>query len=110
MFEEATEGEPTRDRGRERARQGARRSPRTPQGRGRCVIGGDTEVVIDGSPLGQPEDEREARWCLEALSGRDHEVMGGLALLGPERDDDGFLERSRGVATRRAFRAARAVT
>jgi septum formation protein len=70
---------------------------------GTMVIAGDTEVVIDGSALGQPEDKREARWCLEALSGRDHEVMGGLALLGPERDDDGFVERSGVAVTRVRF-------
>jgi septum formation protein len=70
---------------------------------GTLIIGGDTEVVIDGSALGQPEDVREARWCLEALSGRDHEVLGGLALLGPERDDDGLVERSGVTATRVRF-------
>jgi septum formation protein len=52
------------------------------------VIGGDTEVVIDGSALGQPVDEREARWCLEALSGREHEVLGAIALLGPAEGHD----------------------
>jgi septum formation protein len=70
---------------------------------GTLVIAGDTEVVIDGSALGQPADVREARWCLEALSGRAHEVMGGLALLGPERDDDGFVERSGVAVTRVRF-------
>ena len=47
------------------------------------VIGGDTEVVIDGDVLGQPADEEEARAHLERLSGRDHEVLGGLAVLEP---------------------------
>jgi len=70
---------------------------------GTLVIAGDTEVVIDGSALGQPADEREARWCLEALSGREHEVMGGLAMLGPERDDQGFVERSGVAVTRVRF-------
>lgn len=70
---------------------------------GTLVIAGDTEVVIDGSALGQPTDVREARWCLEALSGREHEVVGGLALLGPERDDDGFVERTGAAVTRVRF-------
>jgi septum formation protein len=70
---------------------------------GTLIIGGDTEVVIDGSALGQPADAREARWCLEALSGREHEVVGGLALLGPERDKDGFRERSGVAVTRVRF-------
>ena len=51
---------------------------------GTLVIGGDTEVALDGHALGQPEDEAEAREHLRRLSGREHEVLGGLALLGPE--------------------------
>jgi nucleoside triphosphate pyrophosphatase len=47
------------------------------------VLGGDTEVVIDGEVLGQPESEDEARGHLERLSGREHHVLGGLALLAP---------------------------
>ena len=47
------------------------------------VIAGDTEVVIDGEVLGQPADERRARAHLERLSGAEHHVLGGLALLGP---------------------------
>ena len=46
------------------------------------VIAGDTEVVIDGEVLGQPADEAEARAHLERLSGSEHHVLGGLALLG----------------------------
>jgi septum formation protein len=45
------------------------------------VIAGDTEVVIDGEVLGQPGSEAEARSHLERLSGREHEVLGGLALV-----------------------------
>ncbi len=52
---------------------------------GTLVIAGDTEVVVDGRALGQPAIEGEARWCLETLSGRSHEVVGGLALIGPDR-------------------------
>jgi septum formation protein len=47
------------------------------------VIAGDTEVVIDGEVLGQPESEHEARAHLRRLSGSEHHVLGGLALLGP---------------------------
>jgi septum formation protein len=54
---------------------------------GTLVIAGDTEVVVDGRVVGQPAFEGEARWCLETLSGRTHEVLGGLALVGPERVD-----------------------
>ena len=52
---------------------------------GTLVIAGDTEVVVDGRALGQPAIEGEARWCLETLSGRSHDVVGGLALIGPGR-------------------------
>jgi septum formation protein len=47
------------------------------------IIAGDTEVVIDGEVLGQPGSEAEARTHLERLSGAEHHVLGGLALLGP---------------------------
>jgi septum formation protein len=62
-------------------------------GKGTLVIACDTEVVVEGRVLGQPADEREARWCLQALSGRRHEVLGGLALLGPELTETGLRVR-----------------
>ena len=52
---------------------------------GTLVIAGDTEVVVDGRVVGQPAFEGEARWCLETPSGRTHEVLGALALIGPDR-------------------------
>ena len=52
---------------------------------GTLVIAGDTEVVIDGEVLGQPESEDEARAHLQRLSASEHHVLGGLALIGPER-------------------------
>jgi nucleoside triphosphate pyrophosphatase len=48
------------------------------------VIGCDTEVVLDGRVLGKPADPAQARRYLQELSGRTHEVISGLALLGPE--------------------------
>jgi septum formation protein len=53
---------------------------------GVLVIAGDTEVVIDGEVLGQPGSDAEARAHLERLSGSEHHVLGGVALLGPEAD------------------------
>jgi septum formation protein len=50
------------------------------------IIAGDTEVVIDREVLGQPGSEAEARVHLERLSGSEHHVLGGLALLGPDAD------------------------
>ena len=48
---------------------------------GRDVLGVDTEVLLDGRLLGKAADKRHAREHLEALSGRVHEVLSGVALL-----------------------------
>lgn len=58
-------------------------------GKGTTVIAGDTEVLIEGSALGQAADAREARSVLSLLSGRGHEVMSGLVVMGPELDQQG---------------------
>jgi septum formation protein len=50
------------------------------------VIGCDTEVLIDGELLGKPANGGEARTRLERLSGRTHEVLGGLVLLDAAAD------------------------
>ena len=44
----------------------------------------DTDVALDGRLLGKPEDEAGARERLELLSGRTHDVLSGVALLGAE--------------------------
>jgi septum formation protein len=45
------------------------------------VVGCDTLVALDGLIYGKPADERQARETLRALSGAEHEVVSGLALL-----------------------------
>jgi septum formation protein len=45
------------------------------------VLGADTEVVLGGTAFGKPRDHEDARRMLRALSGRQHEVMTGLALV-----------------------------
>jgi septum formation protein len=65
---------------------------------GTLVIAGDTEVVLDGRALGQPKDEAEARAHLSALSGREHEVLGAIALFGPG-EEDGRPQTREGVVT-----------
>jgi septum formation protein len=67
------------------------------------VIACDTEVVVEGRVMGQPADEREARWCLQALSGRRHEVVGGLALLGPQLTETGLRVRDGVVSSSVSF-------
>jgi len=47
---------------------------------GRLVLGADTVVVLDGRVLGKPESAGEAREMLHALSGREHEVITGVAI------------------------------
>ena len=62
------------------------------------VLGADTAVVLDGIPLGKPQDESEALEMLTRLSGRRHDVLTGVFLL---RTDDG---RSRAAYERTAVR------
>ena len=44
------------------------------------VLAADTTVVLDCLILGKPEDARDAKRMLTALSGRTHEVMTGICL------------------------------
>ena len=46
------------------------------------IISADTVVVIDGEILGKPSDRRDAVRMLRKLSGREHEVITGLAVHG----------------------------
>ena len=49
---------------------------------GDTVIGADTIVVLGGRQLGKPHDPAEAQAMLEALRGRTHHVVTGLAVIG----------------------------
>lgn len=91
---EETQGEP-----RALAALNARRKASAPVAPGRLVLGADTVVSAAGRPLGKPRDEREAREHLELLSGAEHEVCGGIALV-----RDGELLHSAVVVTRVRFR------
>ena len=48
---------------------------------GEVVLGADTDVALDGDILGKPADEAQALAFLERLSGRTHEVVGGIAVV-----------------------------
>jgi len=50
------------------------------------VIGSDTMVIVDGQAFGKPADREEALRMLECLSGRDHEVLTGVAVISRERE------------------------
>ena len=62
---------------REKARAVFRRQP------GKFVLGADTIVVSDGQILGKPRDEADAMRMLRLLSGRTHQVITGVSLVGP---------------------------
>jgi septum formation protein len=64
------------------------------------VLGADTEVVFEGNVLGKAGDEAKARQYLDTLSGRTHEVLGGLVLVGP----GDAAERSGVASSRVTFR------
>lgn len=61
---------------------------------GSLVIGCDTDVVLEDHVIGKPEDEIRAREYLAQLSGREHRVLSGLAVVGPgeERVRTGVAE------------------
>lgn len=61
---------------REKAAAGYRQAARAEA----LVIGSDTTVVLDDRILGKPGDRNAARAMLRSLSGRDHQVMTGVAL------------------------------
>jgi len=47
------------------------------------VLGADTIVVVDDVILGKPRDAKDAASMLRMLSGRTHEVITGVCLVGP---------------------------
>jgi septum formation protein len=47
------------------------------------VLGADTTVVVDGDIVGKPADAAEAAAMLARLQGRDHDVLTGVAVIGP---------------------------
>lgn len=50
-----------------------------------CVLGADTTVVLDGRILGKPVDKADALAMLQALSGREHQVLTAVALADESR-------------------------
>jgi len=68
-----------------------------------AVLGCDTIVVLDGVIYGKPADEHTARATIEALAGRTHEVLSGVALLLAE-ERSGVVERTALARTLVTFR------
>jgi len=68
--------------------------------KGRWFIGSDTIVLCDGQILGKPADEQHAAEMLRLLSGREHRVLSGYAILDQKTGD----KRAEAVSTRVRFR------
>lgn len=49
------------------------------------IIASDTVVALDGCILGKPADTADASRMLHMLSGRQHDVISGIALIGTDR-------------------------
>jgi len=71
---------------REKARAVLRQQP------GKLVLGADTIVVVDREILGKPRDEADAMHMLRLLSGRTHQVITGVCLVGTLRTEHQKLE------------------
>ena len=54
---------------------------------GDLVLGADTVVVVDGAILEKPEDREDAARMLRMLSGREHQVITGVCLIGKGFED-----------------------
>lgn len=55
--------------------------------KGNSVLAADTVVVVDDLALGKPENEEDAAQILRLLSGRVHQVITGICLLGASFED-----------------------
>jgi septum formation protein len=62
------------------AAENARRKALAGAGAGDLVLGADTLVTVDGAILGKPRDAAQALEFLGRLAGREHEVVGAIAL------------------------------
>lgn len=55
------------------------------------VIGADTLVTLDDEIFGKPDDEKDAERILKRLSGREHIVVTGICVVGPEKSLDKYV-------------------
>ncbi len=62
------------------------------------VLGADTVVVADGQMLGKPRDAEDAARMLRTISGRTHEVITGICLVGSGTENE--VEEVRSETTR----------
>ncbi|MCD6582244.1 MAG: septum formation inhibitor Maf [Desulfuromusa sp.] len=67
---------------------------------GRWFIGSDTIVLCDNQILGKPQDEAHAAAMLKQLSGREHQVLSGYAVIDRQTGE----QRTEAVSTKVWFR------
>lgn len=67
---------------------------------GRYFIGSDTIVLLEDIILGKPKDRTDAANMLRALSGKEHRVLSGFAILDRQTGDC----RTQAVSTRVTFK------
>jgi septum formation protein len=63
------------------------------------VLGADTIVIVGGQILGKPRDVVDAARILRLLSGRTHQVITGVCLIGPDRKGRSSLRDTRSETT-----------
>ena len=51
------------------------------------ILGADTIVILDNVIFGKPADDSEAFYMLSRLSGREHSVITGIALIDTEKEN-----------------------
>lgn len=54
---------------------------------GSVVIGSDTLIVLGREKIGKPQNREDAMRMLSRLSGRSHEILTGVVVLGPDREE-----------------------
>ena len=65
------------------------------QAGGLPVLGAETEVVLDGRVFGKPRDAADAVAMLQALAGREHQVLSAVALATADGRVQSLLSESR---------------
>ena len=64
-------------------------------GRNKVIVAADTVVIHNGKVLGKPKDEADAVRMLTELSGAVHDVITGVTILTPGREEVTFSQRTR---------------
>jgi septum formation protein len=55
---------------------------------GEILLTSDTVVLLEGSILGKPKDGDEAYKMIQALSGKQHDVLTGVSMISTEKEID----------------------